>query len=148
MENEGTFNEVHIEQCASEGFDYEQVFEDLDGHISESCREVEFQKLAASYRQNLNWIFLTEHGKQRKLPIAFKRFVCLTALLHPEIFQDKSYKQIGAEMGLGKAAVSKIALGIQDRFNIKFGRTRSKAGREAMSEAMRSNHWRKRTAQA
>lgn len=131
------------EEFASEDFDFEKVFRSLDGDKRHSRDK--FAELAGLFRERLQWVFLSPCGRRWKMQRAFVRFVCLTAALHPEMFANRSYKEIGIELGVTKQCLSRLVVQLQKRYGIQFARSRSAVGRQHMAEVQkRKSHWKKR----
>lgn len=133
-----------FEEYAHEDFDYEKIFQSLDGDKRNNHRD-KFADLAGLFRERLQWVFLSPCGRRWKMQRAFLRFVCLTAALHPEMFANRSYKEIGIELGVTKQCLSRLVVQLQKRYGIQFARSRSAVGRQHMATAQKAkSHWKRR----
>lgn len=131
------------EEFASEDFDFEKVFRSLDGEKRAAARD-RLADLGELFRERLNWVFQSPCGRRWTMRRAFLRFTCLTAALHPEMFANRSYQELGAELGVTKQCLSRLVGQLQKRYGIQFARSRSAVGRQHMSTAQKKNsHWKK-----
>ena len=67
------------------------------------------------------------------------RFAADSAGLRPDLMADKTFKQLGAELGVTRASVSKAATKFQKAFSFRFSRGRSAEACEHMAEAQRGH---------
>ena len=65
---------------------------------------------------------------------AAARFAVIVRGIRPDIVELNSC-EIAAELGVTKQAISKLAVGVEDAFGLKFAHCRSKRGRENMRRA-------------
>jgi hypothetical protein len=68
---------------------------------------------------------------------AQRKFAAMTAGLRPDLLDDASYAEIAAKLGCVKATISKAAMSFQERFNMKFSRSRQDETRRKMADARR-----------
>lgn len=66
---------------------------------------------------------------------ATTRLAAITAQVCPEIFDGKSYRAIGHQLGCTGANISKHAVAISDDLGLKFRRQKSEQSRGAYSKA-------------
>jgi hypothetical protein len=78
----------------------------------------------------LQWIWC------RDFYTAQRRWCVVTAGLRPDLLDDKSFAQIGKELGTTKQTLSKAMINFQESFGFKFSRGRSTEDRRNMSAAM------------
>lgn len=71
---------------------------------------------------------------------AFVRFTCIAMLIDPRWLDNESMKQVGERFGITKSAISKVCCEFQDRFSIKFRRSRPKSARLNMAKSMQGKH--------
>ena len=123
------------EAVMTENFDYEKVYDDLDGPLklirqaSPSARK----EVAELFRVLATWCF---PGRGRLHPAVVK-FISIVAGLRPELLGDRSGADLALELGVTKQALTRQSLRFQDAFNIKFSRSRSKDQRGRMAAARR-----------
>ena len=75
----------------------------------------------------LEFVWTEERTGPRPPGAAFRRFAAASALLRPELLDNKSYAELGAEIGCTKANLSLLAGQFQRRVGLKF--RRSNAGK-------------------
>ncbi len=63
------------------------------------------------------------------------RFCAMAGALRPEFLNDRTYLQIGSELGITKSAVSKAVMLFQDHFKFKAARSRPESARKRMAAA-------------
>lgn len=138
----------HSQSClSSNGVTDEVVHFDFDaidrnmGHTRNSTEDDVRAAASEVLSQVLGYCW-GDHGEGSVLPMktAVLRFVAFTAGLRPELLKNQTYSQIGAQLGVTKAAVSKTALAVEARFGIKFARSRQVAARAHMAQAMTRSH--------
>lgn len=83
--------------------------------------------------------FCWSHSANEMHP-AFLKFVAVTALVNPMLLHNQTYKQLAEKLGVTKAALSKVALAFQDKFKLKFRRSRPAISRKRMARKMKGNH--------
>jgi len=83
----------------------------------------------------LAWCF----GRGLSMQKAFRKFVVMTAGLRPDLIGDKSLKEIGSELSITRACMSKHGVNFQRAFHLKFSRGRSEEARRNMSAARLKN---------
>lgn len=71
----------------------------------------------------------------RGFKTAQRRFAALSAGLRPDLLNDRTFLEIGAELGCTKAAISKNARLFQEAFGFRFSRTRAEDSCARMREA-------------
>ena len=92
----------------------------------------------------LGWVWLLPSGKTRNPESAKLRFLAATATLRPQIFENKSFNQIAASMGLTRAALSKLSVEFADEFSLHFRcQKRSSARVKYAKQAKENSHWKK-----
>lgn len=126
--DEPAFVNGHIEPSVD--FDYEAVDRGnpLAAELERSAEEV--RTLAEAFDKILFWCWSGNNGKRRSSRASYARFVAMTAAMRPDIFGDMSYKQIGKEIRVTKAWMSRLALEFQDLFGVHFRRSRVEGARE------------------
>jgi hypothetical protein len=80
----------------------------------------------------LDWIWSGPHNRLRT-PIT--RFVVFSACLRPDLLNGKTFAEIGKDLGVTKACLSKSAINFQKHFRFKFSRTYSPEAVEACRRA-------------
>jgi len=92
------------------------------------------------------WTEKTASGFTPRHPKAAQnRFVAMTALVRPDMIGDKSYEQIGEQIGVGKAWLSAMAKDFQKNFGLKFQRSHKDGGNHS---AAAKKVWQKKKAKA
>lgn len=105
----------------------------LDAELTEATAEV--RELGEALSAILRWVWRNGQKQRRPRP-AVTRFMALSAVLNPDLFDGDSYQVIGAEfVGVTKAAVSKAAVQFQDEFGVHFRRSRKETAREHFRNA-------------
>ena len=79
-----------------------------------------------------------------KLDLAFRRFVCLTWLLRPELLGNISLAQLAPHLHVTRAALSKMIRNYGDAFGIRNTLQKRESAREIYREAQKRDHWRHR----
>lgn len=130
MNNEPKFVDGHIEPTV--GFPFDEI--DRGNPLAAELEREEIGDMAEAFDRILFWCWSC--GKARRdCKASFIRFVALTAALRPDIFNNASYKQIGADLKVSKAWMSKLAVEFQDEFGVHFRRSRREGARETFRNA-------------
>ncbi len=90
------------------------------------------------------WKPIWDRGKfrARGFGSACTRFVAMTTMLKPDLFEGLSYEQIGNKMSVTKQQISQAAKGFESEFGVKFRRSKvSKTNKNSESAKIA---WRKR----
>lgn len=128
--NENTTYTIGVGREQIAWFDYEEV-DALLGNVSESSDEARAQAVEVLQRI-MAWVW---SGNGNRLQCAVLRFTALTAGLRPDLLENKTYLELGNELGVTKQGFSKAALKFSDAFQLKLARSRSVEARDAMSKA-------------
>lgn len=139
--NEGAhlaFNsEGHLEPTTEIDFD------EIDKLLSEeSAKRDPIPDLSDAFAAILDWVWNGKSGP-RSPRGAFVRFASLSAVMNPETLNNKSYKEIGAELGVTRAMISLHAKRFEKHFGIHFRRSRRVAGCEKMRQSRNEFYARK-----
>jgi hypothetical protein len=126
-ENHSAFVNGHSEPFVD--FDYEAI--DRGNPITAELERNpdDIHGMSEAFDKILFWCWSGNGGKRRKSKASFARFVALTAAMRPDIFGNMSYKQIGKELRVTKAWMSRLALEFQDEFGVHFRRSRVEGSR-------------------
>lgn len=128
----------------TEEFDYSKIDADLGwaerGSPEVAIREEAVQMATDGFCVFLAWVWLTPTGKARNPESAKLRFLAATATLRPDFFQNKSFNQLAQDIGLTRAAISKISVEFADFFKVHFRCQRRSEARERYSEAALRSH--------
>lgn len=84
-------------------------------------------------RRLLDWSW--KRGAPKITHAAFTRFAAMTAVLRPDLLEDKTFQEVGEMLGVSKATMSKYACEFSDTFGIQCRRSRSRIGRANMSHS-------------
>jgi hypothetical protein len=124
------------EFIAAVDFDYGKVDEAL-GFIRDASPDAR-----AEAAEILGKVIAYCFGPTGRLRQACVRFVVLAAGLRPDLLQDRTYEQLGRELGVTKQSVSKCAIRVSKAFGIQFARGRLPEARQHMAEARRGGPYR------
>jgi hypothetical protein len=113
-------------------FNYSEVAE-LLGEV-EALPEDAQVKAAAVLARIFAWVW-SGHGS---LQSSIIRYSSLFAGIRPDLL-NRTYKELGKELGISRQAISKSALQCQDKIGIKFSRSRNPDQRRRMREARLRN---------
>ena len=83
-------------------------------------------------------------GAPVKLDLAFRRFVCLTWLLRPELLGNVSLAELAPQLLVTRAALSKMVRNFGDSLGIRNALMKRESARAIYAEAQKRDHWRKR----
>ena len=125
------FADGHATQVCD--FQFEDVFSALDG--VKPHREIE--KAGVALREIWHWCFSTKSHLFAKT--AAMRFAVLISGIDPATCNGATLESIASELGFSKAAASKASLLFQQKFDLKFARSRSDEGRNRMAQAQLEN---------
>jgi len=109
-------------------------FDDVDkalGLIKETPPDAK-QVAAELFSKILNWCFA---ARGQSLKAAAGKFAVVAAGLRPDLVNDLTFEQIGAQLDITKQAVSKNAVLFQQAFGFTFARCRSAEARQAMARS-------------
>jgi hypothetical protein len=94
------------------------------------------QDTATALREIMRWVWRREGNDRLQKPkTALLRLATVAAVVDPLLMDNRTFKQIGAMLGVGKACISKTAVTFTDRFGLHFRRLRPKTARENMARA-------------
>lgn len=79
-----------------------------------------------------------------KLDLAFRRFVCLTWLLRPELLGNVSLAELAPQLHVTRAALSKTVRNFGDSLGIRNALMKREGARAIYAEAQKRDHWRNR----
>lgn len=79
-----------------------------------------------------------------KLDLAFRRFVCLTWLLRPELLGNVSLAELAPQLHVTRAALSKTVRNFGDSLGIRNALMKRESARHIYAEAQKRDHWRNR----
>lgn len=88
--------------------------------------------LAAALKEILGWIWTSQRPNA-----ALVRLVSMTATLRPELMNNQTFEQLGAQLGVTKQSISYASTAFERRFKLQFRRGRTATARRSMSAAMR-----------
>ena len=77
----------------------------------------------------------TNKGERRNVMIAYRRFVAVSYLIRPDLLDHSTMEEIGADMGLTRAAISKAVRRAGDSFGLRNRLMSKESDRAAMSKA-------------
>lgn len=121
------------EDGAGYGDDGEPV--SIDAHeLAEASNDLPPDAVAIA-AEFLSSFLVWAWGKKRKPKAALTRLVVFTASVRPDLMDGKTFKELGKEIGLSRAALSKQSLELSDALAIKFTRSRDAKGRHNMKLA-------------
>jgi hypothetical protein len=120
----------HAEQVSD--FDFEDVFTALDG-VSKSRKES--TTAAAALREIWHWCFSSKSHSFAKT--GAMRFAVLISGIDPATCGGATLETIASELGFTKAAACKASVLFQEKFGLKFARSRQDEGRSHMADARR-----------
>jgi len=89
------------------------------------------------------FVFAHSEGKLR-WDTAFRRFAGVAWLLQPGLFDHASLRQISPELGVTRAAMSKLVQIFGDRHGLRNMLQKPEVARRVYAEVQRRDHWRKR----
>ena len=94
----------------------------------------------------LSYVFADrkDSNGQPRLDVAFRRFVCVTWLLRPELLGNITLTELAPELGVTKAALSAMIRRFGDTYGIRNAFQKLEGAREAYSQAQKRDHWRHR----
>ena len=108
--------------------------------------------MAEVFDEILFWCWNVKVGgvyRIRKFKAAQNRFVAMTALVKPDVFNGKSYEEIAKKIGATKSHLSAMAKDFQKEFGLKFQRSYrddgkfSAAAKKSWSKTDRVKTWAK-----
>jgi hypothetical protein len=79
-----------------------------------------------------------------KLDLAFRRFVCLTWLLRPELLGNVSLAELAPQLHVTRAALSKTVRNFGDSLGIRNALMKREGARAIYRDAQLKDHWRTR----
>ncbi|MGB8168866.1 MAG: hypothetical protein WCF18_15315 [Chthoniobacteraceae bacterium] len=79
-----------------------------------------------------------------KLDLAFRRFICLTWLMRPELLGHVSLAELAPQLCVTRAALSKMVRNYGDSLGIRNALMKRESARAIYAEAQRKDHWRNR----
>jgi hypothetical protein len=101
-----------------------------------TVHDLVWQDTATALREVLRWVWRREGNDRLQKPkTALLRLATVAAVVDPLLMDNRTFKQIGAMLGVGKACISKTAVTFTDRFGLHFRRLRPKTARENMARA-------------
>lgn len=110
-------------------------FDEIDGVLAVAPQDA-LTAAGELMRELFHFCYDTSQNNRRtQFQIATARFAVIVSGLRPEILSDQTRTEIAEALGVTKAALSKISVNFEQRFNFKSARTRSAAARAAMSKA-------------
>jgi len=95
--------------------------------------------LAEGLRAILGWLWSDGYNSHRPRAALIK-LTAMTATLNPELFDNKTFAEIGKTMHTKKQNLSNAAVEFEERFGVQFRRGRTAAARQKMREAMIASH--------
>jgi hypothetical protein len=108
-----------------EDFPMDDVINRLDG----PAPEAEFRQkpstmatAADGLREILHWCWRSEKSQRRSPLAAFRQWLALSAVINPDLFDAKTFRQMGKEFGCTRALLSKNATAFSKRFGLHFRR--------------------------
>ena len=123
-------------------FAMDEVVARLDGTQPPVAQPLELA--GEGLRAILHMVWRTgKNGRARPIA-AFHKFLALSAVVNPTLFNDLTLKQLGAEHGITRAALSKHAVSFSKELGLQF--RRQHGGRDNMRKAALGNHNRARKA--
>jgi len=85
-------------------------------------------------RELVSFCFAGKRGRT-SLRTAAARLAVIAGGLRPDLLEDATQGELAAELGLTKAALSKMAVNFSDEYQVKFSRSRSAEARASMRAA-------------
>lgn len=97
-------------------------------------------------RSVLDYVFDGAKGKDGKprLDVAFRRFCCVVWLLRPGAMGGMSLMELGPQLGVCRATLSKAIRLFGDAHGIRNALQKRESARRIYSEAQKRDHWRRR----
>ncbi len=109
-------------------FDFDHIDEAL-GVIHAAPVETRAQA-AELFRRISQWCFTSN-----SLRASLVKLIAVFAGINPELMSNRTMKDLGTELGVTRALVSKQSLHFQDAWGVKFTRSRSASARRNMAES-------------
>ena len=113
-------------------FDYEAV--DAALGLVKSASPTARAEAGELVRELISYCFAGKRGRT-SLRTAAGRFAVIAGGLRPDLLEDATMTELAAELGLSKAALSKMAVNFSDEYQVKFSRSRSAEARASMRAA-------------
>ena len=124
--------------------DFAQIYADLDGKEPQQPAAEPEQPLGLAgegLREILTWIYHHRTGHQ-PMQTVLRRLTVITALLRPELVGNRTFREIGCELGCTRACLCKIGVAFSRQFGVHFRRKHN--GRGNMALAMTRSHQRRK----
>jgi len=99
----------------------------------------DIHELAEGLRAILSWLWSDGYNSHRPRAALIK-LTAMSATLNPELFDNKTFEQIGKLLKTKKQNLSNAAVEFEERFGIQFRRGRTAAARKRMRDAMIASH--------